>query len=670
MDSDSDDEIYHDNINNSLGPLGFHPSRSPSPVGGQLPLGNIENNSNQPSFDTITVALRNFHLDTKENFQRCPRTIRGLGGRHSTSVIVSACPIFPGIAHVYLRMRADIDGCDLDFDKYNPIAFASRNLPSSQEQLSKHQAGQFEWVLSIPVSHSAKGSRSFSSSHEDPEHPDETRKLFFGCNLIHRRTQSGGLAGKHGITANIYTLLATQLEGDEVPSATQPGAVEVVEPMSATHAIDSDTTIIRASEEEINESGELMTLHDATSPKNDDMADHDMIPSTHDPPPRIEDSVEALDKLEEELEAATEVAALDRAPSPEDTAECPKPSHNTPNRVSMLPRSNSTAKRPATNSAQNRSVERTSFRKPASLVFSMEEEKPVKSALKKPTASRPASLIVYKAPVKSTKPSTVSTFHLPGDAGVRRLKEQREARVSQHSSLGKLTAPAAKPRAKPTKPPTLPTFELPGEAISRRKREEREKKMREQEEEERKRREFKARPIRTSIVASSYAPRETLASKARRERLSQADEPSGAASSVAKKRQSLTVTATTVPRPAVSTGAHLSTTLPSRGRTSVAVTNGAQISRATSTASTASIHGGSTSGKRSTISAEDIQHQKLRGKEILSRDNSLRAERERERRQREEALKLARKQAAERSRHISHEWAESQRLRRVEGRSM
>lgn len=73
IDSDSDDEIYHDHITNSLGPLEFDSSRSPSPVGGQLPLGNIENNiSHQPSFDTITVALSNFHIHTvssKENIE-------------------------------------------------------------------------------------------------------------------------------------------------------------------------------------------------------------------------------------------------------------------------------------------------------------------------------------------------------------------------------------------------------------------------------------------------------------------------------------------------------------------------------------------------------------------------------------------------------------------------
>ncbi len=79
------------------------------------------------------------------------------------------------------------------------------------------------------------------------------------------------------------------------------------------------------------------------------------------------------------------------------------------------------------------------------------------------------------------------------------------------------SAVAASPRPRSSKPPTVSTFELPGEAISRRKREEREARLRAQEEEERRRREFKARPVRSSIVPNTL-PRETVASRARQVR--------------------------------------------------------------------------------------------------------------------------------------------------------
>jgi len=64
IDTDSEADIYDDHPH-----LQFD-SRSSSALGG-LPLGNIQNISHNPSFDTITVALSNFHIGTvsKENIQ-------------------------------------------------------------------------------------------------------------------------------------------------------------------------------------------------------------------------------------------------------------------------------------------------------------------------------------------------------------------------------------------------------------------------------------------------------------------------------------------------------------------------------------------------------------------------------------------------------------------------
>ncbi|KAK4216135.1 hypothetical protein QBC37DRAFT_100198 [Rhypophila decipiens] len=687
-DTDSEAEIYEDHMRNSGISEPQFDSRSSSALGG-LPLGNIENISHQPSFDTITVALSNFHIHTvsKENIKEFDKaraaTRRGrpqVGkntfiplAMRSDDMGISDNLLERNLAPALTLTPAEmpVHGQE-DFEKYNPVAVASRSLSTSQEQLSKHQAGQFEWVLSIPAGHSVEGSRSFSSSHEDPEHPNETRKLFFGCNLVHRRTQFGGAASKHDNPANIYTLIATQLEGDELPSVEKSSVCEKVEAMFTTQTVEPDTTIVGASEPDADEMREPMTADDAPSPKSEDMSEHHMSFHSTDPPTRIEESVEALDKLEEELEAASEVAELGRVLSLGEASENMRPPRETPIKASLLPKSHSTVKRTVTKSVQSQAVERTSsFRKAGSLVFSMEEGKPAKSSLKKSTVSRPTSMLLTKGSVRSTKPPTASNFELPGQAVARRLKEQKAARLSQHLTSQQVAAAAAtssptKPHVKSTKPPTRPTFELPGDAISRRKREEREVRLRAQEQEERKRREFKARPIRASIVTNAY-PRETAASKARREKLSQTEEStqSAAATPIAKKRQSMTLGAITASKPGASKGTHLSATLPTRGRTSVAGTNGAHISRATSTASTASIHGGSSIGKRSTISAEDVQQQKLRGREILNRDNSYVADRERERREREEVAKLARKEAAERSRQAGREWAQKQqRLRR------
>ncbi|KAK3314980.1 hypothetical protein B0H66DRAFT_605903 [Apodospora peruviana] len=662
---DSDTSIYEDGAHNYLEPqftTSSIASDNNAPVLGGLPLGNIQN-IGKPSLDTITAGISNLYISTisKENIHdQQTGKVWGRTARPRIEENTFKGPVITAseehdicekqnLSHISEETSSSAGATVAaptpeDFQTYNPIAVESRQLPSNQEQLSKHQAGQFEWVLSIPVSNSAIGSRSFSSSHEDPEKTVGPKKLYFGCNFVH----------------------PTQIDGDEQSginkstTVEETTATEETEGMSVTQVVDLDTTIIRMSEA-------------AMSVKNDDIVEVVSLPPVNPTPPRIEDSVEALDKLEEELEALTEVAGLDRVFSPADVRTPARTIDIVAAKTAPLQRTNSTTRRPGTSTARARTVERaSSVRKSTSMTFTNEEEKPAaKAGPRKSTVARPTSLLPPKAPVKSSKPTTVPAFELPGEAVARRLKEAREARRSQHITPEQAAAAAAayspsKPHVKSTKPPTRPTFELPGEAISRRKREEREAKLRAQEEEERRRREFKARPIRASIVPSLFVPRETLASKARRAKGSQ-EEATESATAVAKKRQSIAVGS--ISRSSVSTTPHLSATLPSRGRTSIAGSNGAHFSRGTSTTSTGSIHGGSSVGKRSTISAEEAQQQRLRGREIFARDNSYVVDRERERRDREAAIKLARQEAAEWSRQLSREFAEKQRLKKEAARS-
>ncbi|KEY69682.1 hypothetical protein S7711_03168 [Stachybotrys chartarum IBT 7711] len=121
--------------------------------------------------------------------------------------------------------------------------------------------------------------------------------------------------------------------------------------------------------------------------------------------------------------------------------------------------------------------------------------------------------------VHPSKPTTVPTFSgLPGDAVARRLKEQRDTRLAEsESQKASAKSPTKIPCAKSSK---KQNFELPGDAISRRKKEAREAKLKAEEEEERKKREFKARPIRHTI-GHGFVPRETIASLARQGKLSQ-----------------------------------------------------------------------------------------------------------------------------------------------------
>jgi hypothetical protein len=380
--------------------------------------------------------------------------------------------------------------------------------------------------------------------------------------------------------------------------------------------------------------------------------------------PRIEDSVEALDRLEEELEAldaAVQIGTtlpsgvLNRTRAVGHVARSPNPTLN---------RTTSTKKaaRPVvTNARVNLSESRPTARVRASTipdkedVVGSEERAANKAGPRRSTVSRPASLLPPKPPAKSSKPPTRPTFELPGEAVARRLKEQREARLSMQISPDKAAqlanAIAASPRPKSTKVPTVPNFELPGEVISRRKREEREAKLKAKEEEERRRREFKARPVRASIVPNTL-PRETIASRARQAKAAQEEyAPRQSEAPPASKRVSLMVGRTTTSTSATNKSTE------TRGRE--IGSSSTQISRATST-STSSL-----SGKRSTLSAEETHQQKLRGKEIYKQDNCLTEDRDRERKERENAAKLAREQAAERSRQTSRDWAEKQRLKKL-----
>ncbi|UNI24799.1 hypothetical protein JDV02_010521 [Purpureocillium takamizusanense] len=373
--------------------------------------------------------------------------------------------------------------------------------------------------------------------------------------------------------------------------------------------------------------------------------------------PRIEDSLEELDKLEEELEAVNEAALSRPVAVPQDAIGPTKASPKTPSirGTPTAPGRPSMAVQSATVRVKRTSNARPSLRRTASLTLHEKkadgpepavEQKaagPLTARAKPGTARTGAA--TAKTPVKSTKPPTVPKFELPGEAVARRLKEQREAREAKQVEAQK--APPAPTRTRINRPLAKPTFELPGEAISRRKREEREAKLKAEAEEERKKREFKARPVRHSIGPATL-PRATLASLARQTKTLQNEAEEKKAEAGKLKRMSMgSVRA--------GTAASASPQSPqTRGRHSTAAVL-ENTSRATSASTGRS--------KRSTLSAEELEQQRLRGKKILERDSTLAKDKERERREREAQAKTAREQAAERSRIASREWAEKKRRR-------
>ncbi|KAK0740973.1 hypothetical protein B0T18DRAFT_440424 [Schizothecium vesticola] len=693
----SEVDIYDDNTYYAHSTIVHHqyrPDPLPHSVLGDLPPGHIQNNI-KSSVDSLTSDLGRLHIrsnSTKENTfeQEQIAKTRGRKARPQVEFSTFQVPIStqeeveePASCGSVVSDSGAVASYDLPKSE-NPhpkyiLSAAVRELPSNPEQLLKHQAGQFEWVLSIPAtvdhdSDSAKGGRPRSSTpSEDHGSPHRGEKrLLFGCNLVHRKPrqdQSGG-DGPDTAADSIYTILATRIEGDEDTdsASTTAAADELMDTMS------TDTTVIKVDSPHADGRGPGRRSEFCLLSKSDGIPEQLLAPPLANPVSRIEDSVEALDKLEEELEALNEVTRLNRALS---SKESKGMAANTGGIGSSSNRTASMVRNTGANTARvRRSTDRSSAtRRSVSTSYGPEEEKrPAvdKAVARRSLVARPMSLLPPKPPAKSTKAPTMSTFELPGEAVARRLREQREARLSRHISPEQAAATAAayspsKPHFKSMKQPTRPTFELPGEAISRRKREEREARLRAQEEEERKRREFKARPIRSSLAPNSL-PRETLASRARQGRASgQSESGTSIATpgSAARARQSLTMPAS-------------SRVSLSRGRSELMVDQypaAAGTSRATST-STGSVRGGAGPGsvasvsKRSTVSTEDQQQQKTRARQIFVRDNGISAERDRGKRERENATKLARQEAAERSRFLSREWAEKQKREREKRKSM
>lgn len=250
--------------------------------------------------------------------------------------------------------------------------------------------------------------------------------------------------------------------------------------------------------------------------------------------------------------------------------------------------------------------------KPGSRTSSMSSQKQMQSSVAKPQVSRNTL---------SRRPSS--------NAGDPKASIQSMSRRTSHSSVSSSNAPTTRSSsgglvptsklsvhkpgfvpAKSGKQPTRSTFELPGEAISRRKRADREEQIRREEEELHRRRSFKASGIRYSMGGSTK-PRETATSKARANRMSQVfDAGSNASASVDG------------PRPT------------------------SALKRQSSVARTQSTAPKTTTGP-----------QKARGKEtFFGREES-------ERREKEEMAKRARAEASERSRQLSRQWAEKQRLK-------
>lgn len=371
---------------------------------------------------------------------------------------------------------------------------------------------------------------------------------------------------------------------------------------------------------------------------------------------RIEDSVEAIDAFEEEMEKIGELM-----PTISDTVP-PVKAQNLKGNVAQSGRrklKNTGAANPNSKVASRSSEEHSTY--------SDEASAKVKYDAKRTISKKAPNLVssIHKTPfqpTKSNKPPTRSTFELPGEAVAKKLREQREERLRNEGEGGKQKVQLPPKAVKSTKPLTQPTFELPGDTVARKLKEQRERRLKQQEADAKtQQREFRARTIRLSqppVVrgnATSKA-RMSLAKEAAMSNHLQGQDHAPTIRAANKRQASLA---------AADDSKRLSTLSIAKRTPRVATGTSTRTTRGPSLATITSSRLSASAASQRVTSDGKSAHQTARGREVFERNRIATEELERLRKEKEEAAKKARAEAAERGRIASRQWAEKQKARKI-----
>jgi hypothetical protein len=623
-----------ENVDNTVGhlyPAGVTPNTAPLPISNEAR--GAGNSSNQMlSWTPLQPANASQPLITDQcNLPSQPftgRTTRGQSARQQAGQYITGVS-FTAAGDMYWRPPPTVDYLTSLFtgQSCHPLETANFFQPGSE-----HSANSFDNVAM--KDHTVSDSKNAKASQSHFTQP-----------ILSENT--------HPVEAHMIT-----------PTKSKPKTLEEIERAHISKSY-TDSTRLTATDEEEDSFIEQITSRSPAKPVS-----------------RIEDSLEEFDNLEDAIDAIDQatlaeqivISSTKKKVSIADGVSPSREPRASPRRVMAsksvsieaiehdpVSKSRTSSQRPhstyATMRIKTTTVKEPALRRPKSMVF--DSPKPLVERLStvspgKVTSPnktpRPTSLYVPKQPVKSTKPPTKSNFELSGETVARRLKEQREARLSQRETSESPAKIALTPKVKSTKPLTKPTaFELPGEALSRRKKEAHEAKLKAQEEEERKRREFKARPISTTF-SSRTLPRDTAASRARQSKVGESSE---VANLTVSKRSSMI-------------GAHRPSIPDLQRANSSATRTRVQVHQPVRKPSP-SHHGPAMSGlaMQRTVTEADVVLQRRRAKELYDRDAKLEEEMKREKEEREAAAKRSREEAAERGRQASREWAEKQKAKRM-----
>jgi hypothetical protein len=371
------------------------------------------------------------------------------------------------------------------------------------------------------------------------------------------------------------------------------------------------------------------------------------------PSSRIEDSVDAIDALEDAIEQFSgELPVLDdlRVDSPSKEPDLPAASSTkarSADRASMVRRTSPVRKPvPAPKTSNTIALSKTAAanrRTTSNLSTSAKE--PAQLMAKKPSVSSDADrrLESGKLAQDATRPTGAVNRRVPSDS----LSTSRPGFVP----------------AKSTKPPTKSTFTLPGELYAAKMKAKREEKAKKEEDELSSHKPFKARPAPTTSSRPSVLPRENRASQARMSRiLSDTDKEN------LRSKPTTSAAAPVTKRPAsVMLDVKKTRTEPNsslRRSASVNPKTARDTSRepkfAANVPRVASLVKGSQTSKQAPQKGV-VASKKVTGKDAYERltQKGLDAVK----REKEEAARKARAEAAERGRQASREWAEKQKAR-------
>ena len=263
-------------------------------------------------------------------------------------------------------------------------------------------------------------------------------------------------------------------------------------------------------------------------------------------------------------------------------------------------------------------------------------------------------------PPKSTKAPTQSTFRLPGEEVAAKLKAAKEARLTREAEEQVKRVFKARPAPSTTKAPIVRQTSTSKARESTAGGEEAKPKV------------FKARPAPSTTKAPEV--RQTSASKARMSFMS--GKPIASATSGVHKRANSVATG----RPSLGAKS-------SNAKTSAAPAKSVSVSKRPATAMAAISKPRSTFAPRASIATPAKPKAAVttserpnylssstrvngasaasKGKEVFNRAANAKSSAEQQKREKEEAAKKARADAAERSRQLSREWAEKQKLKKL-----